>query len=750
MMHNYAAGTGRGQTLRERAELLCEQVIPDSAMDVKELLEQLNIFQIELEMQNEELRRTQEELEASRRHLADLFAYAPVGFLVLDATGQILELNGMAREYFGLSENMLSRRSLNSFISPESYRSYIELMQAVTREGRKVAGADVRLRISGERQFWAHIQMSMIDSQVHGGRIVLCSVRNIDREKAAEQVLINAQSELLKQVEHSAEELEESEQRYRLLLNHANDAIIVSQLDSGRIVEANAQAARLLGVPVKALVGSGLDNLFPPGQAEQFLRSRMKEGEVAETALLRQQESGSVPVPAEVSSSQIEFAGKKFLLQILRDISERKQAEEALRQAKQRTDNANMALMTAASKAKRLAEEARQANLAKSSFLAAMSHEIRTPMNAIIGMTDIVLQSSLSQEQRRFLGIVRSSAGRLLDLINDILDLSKIEAGKLKSSPAPFALEESMRAVHDEMQILAAQKHLELHLCLEGRLEHSLFGDIGHLRQVLVNLIGNAVKFTDKGHVTFLVKVVEPLPRQVPEPARLYFQISDTGPGIPADKLDLLFKAFEQTHADRSRKGTGLGLSISMKLVQMMGGRIEVESVMGEGSRFSFLIQLPTTNRQPEDLTQQLCVAPEHGAAPSSADTPPPAVLLVDDVEANRLLARYIMEQKGWKVDEAENGRVALDMLAGSRYDVVLMDVEMPVMDGIEATRILREREAADGSHVPVVAMTAHALRGDKERLLAAGMDDYVSKPLMVKDFFAVVERQLPTGSAQA
>ncbi len=738
----------KGSELRQRAEAVVagleEKAFSEDSADVKRLVEELNIFHVELEMQNEELRRTQTALEQSRRHLADLFTYAPIGFMVLDRSGRILETNALAREYFGLSEQMLAKRTLQSFISPSTFHAYIEAVRKVLLGETKIAQAEVRLRVTPGQHFWARLRMDMIDSLEQEEKIILCSVRNIDKEKAAEQVLLNARSELLTQVEYRTLELEVSEQKYHLLLNHANDAIIVSRAASGIIVEANEQASRLLNIPVRRLLGRHLESIFSPEQVKAFFilpiapeNSDKTAGSVVET-IVRSLHDEQAMIPVEVSTSAIEFQGEKFLLHILRDISERKLAEKELREAKRRTEHANMALMTTISRAKRLAEEAREANQAKSRFLAAMSHEIRTPMNAIIGMTEIVLQSGLNEEQRRFLSIVRNSAGRLLDLINDILDLSKIEAGKLSLSPAPFSLKKGMMSLREEMQILAEQKNLYLHFDFKGRLEHELMGDFSRLRQVLINLLGNAIKFTEDGCVIFTVEVLDPLPVTPPDPARIRFIVSDSGPGISEDRQAAIFEAFEQSQKDKG--GTGLGLSISMQLVNLMGGVIQVDSSPGKGSCFFFTISLPTA--EPQGGAAVSAAAAKEAGRPISSSRQV-SVLLVDDVEANRILARHLMEQRGWQVCEAVNGQDALNRLAEQDYDVVLMDVEMPVMNGIEATKQLRRQEAADGGHLPVIAMTAHALQGDRERMLASGMDDYVSKPLILDEFFKAIERQL-------
>jgi PAS domain S-box-containing protein len=760
MKFSQGTGTDKGNALRQRAEEVVagleEDFFPENALDIKTLVEELNIFHIQLEMQNEELRRTQIELEASRQHLADLFSYAPIGFLVLSVNRQILELNSMAREYFGLSEQMLMRRTLDSFVGPESFSGYIAAIQSLVKERQKIVETEVKLRITGSQQFWARLRMNLLVDRLdaQGQHLILCSVRNIEREKIAEQILLNSRSELIKQVERSYRDLEISERKYRLMLNQANDAIVVTQAESGYIMEANEQASRLLCIPVRRLLGQRLDTLFNSEQVEQFFslplateNGSQTSGDVLETLIFDRHQKQAIPV--EVSSSLMEFEGKRLLLQIIRDISERKQAEAALRQAKKHTDNANTALMNAISRAKRLAKEASEANKAKSNFLATMSHEIRTPMNAILGMTNIVLQTELNQEQQHFLKIVYNSANRLLDLINDILDISKIEAGKLTLSPVPFCLERSMRLIFEEMEVLAKQKQLDLHFSFEGDLSLNLFADVGHIRQILVNLLGNAIKFTSKGSVTFTVKVLA-CPRVAPDPARIYFMVSDTGPGIPKEQQQAIFEAFEQLHRHDGEHpgGTGLGLSISMQLVQLMGGTIEVQSKEGEGSHFSFMLNLPTTELSCKHTAPSEALVKSQLSAPRTAQQKL-SILLVDDVEANRILAKHILQQRGWQVHEAVNGKEALNLLEQSQYDLVLMDVEMPVMDGIEAIKMLRQREANEGKHIPVIAMTAHALTGDRERMLASGMDDYVSKPLIIEDFFAAIERQIQADASQ-
>ena len=635
---------------------------------------------------------------------------------------------------------------------------------------------------------------------------------------------------------------------------------ILGVAEDGRIRFVNAQAETLFGYSREQLLGQPVESLIPQRFADghdkkrkTYLRAPRTRPMAARAEIYGRKKDGT-EFPADVSLSYVETPEGSLVVSIMRDITDRKQAEQTLREAK---------------------EVAEVANEAKSMFLANMSHEIRTPMNGIIGMTELVLDTDLTAEQREHLGLVRLSAQSLLSIINDILDFSKIEAGKLELESIPFDLRESLGETMKSLSVRAHQKGLELIYDVQPDVPEALLGDPGRIRQILINLIGNAIKFTEQGEV-FVTVEEESHEAGV---TCLHFAVKDTGVGIPTDKQEKIFEAFSQADGSMARRfgGTGLGLTICTKLVSIMGGRIWVESQPGQGSTFHFTLRLAVQDKpslrpvplQPEQLhnlhalivddnftnrrvlggmltgwgmkptaveggraaLQALEVAKSTGHPFSlilldgqmpemdgftlaerikkdpelvgatimmltsaghlgdaarcrelgiSAYLVKPIrqgellqaisnilnlltekrtplvtrhtlrearnrsrVLLAEDNAVNRTLAVRLLEKRGYIVSLAGDGREALAALEKENFDIVLMDVQMPEMDGFEATAAIREKEQSTGRHLPIIAMTAHALKGDEERCLSAGMDAYISKPIRTNELFATIERFL-------
>jgi signal transduction histidine kinase/DNA-binding NarL/FixJ family response regulator len=425
--------------------------------------------------------------------------------------------------------------------------------------------------------------------------------------------------------------------------------------------------------------------------------------------------------PDRLPAKTVEFL--ESLAPLIGAAMHRLNLEEALRRSEKDLQNAKQAAVAA--------------SVAKSRFLANMSHELRTPMNAILGMIDVALPKAIDPTVRDCLQTAKGSADLLLTLLNTLLDSARIESGKLELESAPFSLRRMLDQTTRILSVRASEKGLCFYCRISEETPDAVIGDRIRLQQVLLNLAGNAIKFTERGDIEVSLHTLS----QNGE-ACLEFAVRDTGIGVPPSVQERLFQPFAQADASTARRfgGTGLGLSICKSLVEMMGGRIWVESELGKGSTFYFTVRLPLAKELPPDFEAPL-------ANPTAACVQL-RILLVEDNPANQKLASYILQNRGHLVETAGDGQEAIELTEHNRYDVILMDVQMPEIDGLEATSAIRKREDG-GRRAPIIAMTAHAMKGDRDRCLGAGMDGYISKPVNGEELIELVERLAGAGDVE-
>ncbi|MBF0477160.1 MAG: response regulator, partial [Deltaproteobacteria bacterium] len=534
-------------------------------------------------------------------------------------------------------------------------------------------------------------------------------------------------------------ELEESKDKYFSLYDLAPVGYLTFG-QNGLISEANLSCAEMFGLARRYLIGSSLYRFVDPGFKDTLLR-HLKKTRESSTKLtcelkLSKNQGAALWVQMESLADHDQDGNLTSFRIVLVDITGPKKIEQDLQQKEKDITLAKNA--------------AEAANRAKSTFLANMSHEIRTPLNGIVACTDLLKSTPITPEQSSFLDMMGISADALMNIITDVLDLSQIEAGKMSFEKENFDLHELIHNVCRAFGPAADGKSIQLTYAVSSRVPTLLYGDSNNLRQILTNLIGNAIKFTPTG----AVKIDIESPANDKDKYQLHVRVRDTGIGIPKEKIYSIFEPFEQADSSMTKEygGTGLGLAISKHMVEAMGGEIwAANNSPDPGSTFHVMFWMDRGTRAEEILE------PEHSmAAPPLPDMTGGKcldILLVEDNEINQLTGKSLLEKLGHQVDIAEDGQKALDKFMAKKYDLILMDVQLPKMNGLEVTAIIREKEKAIGRYTPIIALTAYAVREDRMRCLSAGMDGYLSKPInfnalnnLIK---SVADRTTPSLSAQ-
>ncbi|PTN38417.1 response regulator [Desulfonatronum sp. SC1] len=563
------------------------------------------------------------------------------------------------------------------------------------------------------------------------------------RIKAAEDALRKERDSLEEIVLARTAELRESEARFRALHNASFGGITIH--DKGVILECNRGLSDLTGFSYDELIGMNGLLLISEKTRDVVVRNIQAGYEQPyEAAGVRK---NGEEYPLRLEARNIPYKGKAVRVVEFRDITEHKEAEQSLVKAK---------------------EQAEAANLAKSEFLANMSHELRTPFNGIMGMMQLLQSTPLDEEQREFVTLAIKSSERFTRLLSDILDLSSIEAGKMVICPAQFDLGDLLESISGLFVVSARQKGIALECSMDDDVPRHVIGDAIRVKQILFNLLGNALKFTERGSVQVNLAT---LSAAKGKDARIMVSISDTGIGIPDDKFKDLFQPFSQVDGSytRAHQGAGLGLVIVRRLVALMGGNIDVESVVGQGTTVHVLL--------PFALPEQEFFESIHATSILGEPKKCLNILLAEDEPLNQLFMRSILQKLGHAVTLAQNGQEAVEYWKYNEFDCILMDIQMPVVTGVEATKMIRSQESEVRSlkgaenrmagfgerffdpqvsgllpppslsplsrHTPIIAVTAHTQPGDRERFLAAGMDDYLGKPVEVKDLEKVLERNV-------
>ncbi|MBI2305809.1 MAG: response regulator [Rhodocyclales bacterium] len=669
--------------------------------EISQLVAALNLASLRLKQQ-------ETTIQENNRFLNSLTDALGEGVIAVDADGRCTFVNAEAERLLGWRRDEMAGRVVHDVIHYQTATGIPMDKEECPMHASVVAGHVFRSDFDAfTRKDGALLQVSVVSMPIYEGERFVGAVaafQDITERKRSEEYLLATSSRLSALIESM---------QAGVLVEDEHGMVVTTNQTFCTSFRLETPSQELIGAEAAALLREcGQATAAPDAFAELTAtllaeRAPMLAHELA-LADGRVLELDYVPIYLFPAMPQAEDC--RGHLWLFRDITERKQVEDQLRQAR---------------------EAAELANTAKGDFLANMSHEIRTPMNGIIGMTDLALETPLQPKQREYLEMVKTSADALLVIINDILDFSKIEAGKLEIERVGFTLRDELEQTLRPLRFRAEQKDLHLDHFVDPAVPEVLVGDPVRLRQILINLVGNALKFTEQGGITVSAVLAD----QSDEGIDVHFAVRDSGIGIPREKQAGIFEAFSQADGSITRRfgGTGLGLTICQKLVTMMGGRIWVVSEPGEGSIFHFTLRLAVGS-----------LAEQRAATPVAPALRPLRILLAEDNEINQRLAVTLLERRGHTVCVVGNGEEALQALAGDTFDLVLLDIQMPVMGGLEVTRRVREQEHGDGRHQVIVAMTANAMRGDRDHCLEAGMDGYISKPIRQDEMFAELARCLP------
>jgi PAS domain S-box-containing protein len=626
----------------------------------------------------------------------------PADILVVDTQYRYLFVNPSAVPDPHLRKWMIGK-------TVEEYCQYAQKTEKVARARRQVFERALRSRkmmqwedenvdADGVPQHYLRKVFPVLDEQEQVQWVIIYAIRITERKEFEEQIRL-------------------SEKRYRDLFNYSQ-ALICTHDMKGRLLAVNPEISRVLGYEEEEMLGRKIQEFIPQEHQERFeveYINAIRSSDVAVSGVFCVLNKNGAKIYLLYKNYRVEEPGlEPYVIGFSQDITDRIMMEKELRFAKQLTD---------------------EGAKAKESFLAHMSHEIRTPMNGILGIASLLNKTQLDNLQRNYLQLIQESANNLLVIVNDILDLEKIVAGKLQLERIAFKIVDKIATTIQSFIYKAEEKELGLIFQNSIPPEMVVKGDPYRLSQVLNNIMSNALKFTEAGHITIATGVRE----RTADWVLIEVTISDTGIGIGEDRIRTIFEPFEQADAAISRKygGTGLGLTICKNMIEMQNGELLVQSEEGKGSAF--------TVRIPYYLSSETMQENESSQEIDYKSLGIKRVLVAEDVELNQYLAKHILESWDFEVVIAENGREALDLVILESFDCILMDVQMPEMDGIEATQHIRRLADPVKASIPIIALTANALKGDSEKYLAAGMTDYLAKPFDEERLFRVISRSLAT-----